>query len=334
MYKIFDSSFFILHSSLLSILIPIYNCDILPLLTLLYRAAMAENIVFEIICIDDASPQRECLSALRQSPLATADNIRLIFLPQNIGRARIRNLLAQEAKFDFCWFLDADMLPFSETESGREAAAKVLLHNYLELIGSLSIAPNREYVICGGHSYREEPPKDSALCLHWWYGSRREVRAVDLRAAEPYKSFTTSNFVASRSIFAHTTFDANISQYGHEDTLFGAALARRGTPFLHIANPMEHCGLERAEVFLRKTRQAVENLYKLNARISLDDMPIRLWQTYRRLARWRMLWLMRFLFWLLAGFWLRHLCSRPRPNLRYLDLYKLGYLCRLPHHIN
>jgi glycosyltransferase involved in cell wall biosynthesis len=293
---------------------------------LLYRAARAENIIFEIVCIDDASPDAACLSALRQSDLLMADNIRIMFLAQNIGRARIRNLLAKEARYDFCWFLDADMLPLADEAGDRAAAATVLLQNYLSAIRGI-VAEQKEYIICGGHSYRAAPPEDSALCLHWWYGSRREVRAAEVRAIAPYTSFTTSNFVASSSIFAHTVFDAGISQYGHEDTLFGAALAQRGTKFLHIQNPLEHCGLERAEVFLRKTRQAVENLRNLSERINLDAMPIRLWQTFCRLERWRMVWLMRVVFWIFSAYWLRHLQNRARPNLRYLDLYKLGYLC-------
>src|SRR5690606_37579687 len=54
-----------------------------------------------------------------------------------------------------------------------------------------------------------------------------------------------------------------IKTYGHEDTVFGERLQEEEIQVIHIDNPVIHTGLETADVFLEKTRQSVENLWKL-----------------------------------------------------------------------
>ncbi|MEZ4985408.1 MAG: hypothetical protein R2795_10285 [Saprospiraceae bacterium] len=80
------------------------------------------------------------------------------FLPQNIGRARIRNWLAERANYEYLLFLDCD--------SGIPDAH--FIERYL-----LHLAPDT--VICGGRTYLPTPPNDNTY-LHWYYGSQREVR--------------------------------------------------------------------------------------------------------------------------------------------------------------
>jgi glycosyltransferase involved in cell wall biosynthesis len=307
---------------MISILIPTYNRDVFPLARSLYNAMLGKTFKFEIICADDASPQQDCLAALQEN-LEDMPEVRLICLPENIGRARIRNLLAREAQFEYCWFLDADMMP--PFDDFNENNATIVLHNYLFAIKRQYEKP---FVICGGHCYNPLPPADSRHYLHWWYGQHREVRLAVLRARSPYTSFTTANFVISRSIFEETQFEETIRNYGHEDTIFGFDLAVREILFVHIDNPMEHLGLETADVFLHKTRQAVENLLFLSAEINLKGAPIRLLSAFSKVRFWRLRWLFAFFFYLSQGVALRKL-ALPKPNLRWLDWYKLGYLCKI-----
>lgn len=307
---------------MLSVLIPTYNRDILPLVWSLYNSMWGKDFDFEIICADDASPQKDYLAALQEN-LSELPNVRLICLPENIGRARIRNLLAKEARFEYCWFLDADMMPPFDEFSDNNAYN--VLENYLSAIEQQTDKP---FVVCGGHCYNPLPPTDSRFYLHWWYGQHREVRLAALRQESPYASFTTANFLVSRSIFEETQFEEKIRSYGHEDTFFGLALQAREIPFVHIDNPMEHLGLEPADVFLHKTRQAVENLLLLSSQIDLKSAPIRLWKAFRRLQFFRLIWLFAFLFLRTENMTLRKLSS-PKPDLRWLDWYKLGYLCKI-----
>ena len=80
--------------SMLSILIPTYNYDCMQLVDDLQAQALQAGIEHEIIVADDASPDTIYKVANR----AINDNpyCRLIELETNVGRARIRNLLAQE----------------------------------------------------------------------------------------------------------------------------------------------------------------------------------------------------------------------------------------------
>lgn len=300
---------------MLSILIPTYLRDVLRLVQELHEGATRLGIEFEIICADDASPDDAHLAGLRASGLL-GERVRLIALSENIGRARIRNLLAGEARHALCWFMDADMLP-------PQRNSEELIQNYL----SAAHKSSGEFVLCGGHCYSAEPPANKALYLHWWYGSQREVRSAAQRKIQPYASFTTANFVASRSIFEHTQFQNLVNGYGHEDTLFGYALEKRKVPFVHLDNPLEHLGLEPQAAFLAKQRQAVENLFRLSKRVDLSAAPIRLWQMFARIQRWRLAWLLALLFGLLGPLAVWRL-QKKSPSLRWLDIYKLSYLCK------
>ena len=80
--------------------------------------------------------------------------------------------------------------------------------------------------------------------FHWKYGSLREQSSVEQRNLKPYHSFMTNNFLIPKSIFLAIRFEEALTQYGHEDTLFGMELQRRGVPIVHLANPLRHGGLE------------------------------------------------------------------------------------------
>src|ERR1044071_5613337 len=95
---------------MLSILIPVYNFDVTGLAASLQ--ASETNIPFEIICLDDGSaPMFKAIN----KKIAGLENIIYEELPQNIGRSKIRNLLAERAKYEYLLFLDCD----STAVSGR-----------------------------------------------------------------------------------------------------------------------------------------------------------------------------------------------------------------------
>jgi len=239
-------------------------------------------------------------------------NIRYEELPQNIGRAAIRNRLAKMAKFEYLLFMDCD--------SG------VVLPNYLETYVEHLQADRLLY---GGRTYLPKPPADPQYLLHWHYGRQREQQDFVVRQAEPYHAFMTNNFLIPRYVFESITFDEQIRTYGHEDTLFGTELARRGIEILHLNNPLLHLGLEANAEFLEKTAIALQNLALLHQ----NGKPVstRLSQTYEKLRKMHLVQIVGLVLKPLRPFWILHLTKSSRPNLRYLDFYKLSLYIEAMH---
>lgn len=288
----------------ISILIPIYNYDVRQLVRNLQRQSTAlHGIGVEILCFDDASD-----ATFQQLNASVADlpDVKYRVLPNNLGRSRIRNLLAREANHDYLLFMDCD----------SQVPDEYYLKRYAE-----ALEPG--CLLYGGRIYQAEPPADKALMLHWKYGSLREARPARERQNQAYHCFMTNNFLIPQELFHPIEFDERLLQYGHEDTLFGMALKAKGIRIVHIENPLIHAGLEPAAVFLRKSRQALENLAFLHHRGAGIDT---------RLLRWALRLHGRPSEVVLRMFWggFRHALERQlrsaQPSLRLFDVYKLGCL--------
>ena len=313
---------------MLSILIPIYNIDVLPLVYLLYHGAKAQQIDFEIICIDDCSPKKDFLQALKHSDLLQKENIHLIELAENIGRAKIRNKLAHKAQYEHLWFMDADMMPIGKSATERLKSAKILLANYIDTIQAQIKKP---FVIYGGQTFGKEKPYDFSLHLHWFSGNERESKLAAQRNAQPYANFITTNFICHRDVFKYTNFDEHLKQYGHEDTIFGRDLKLHNIPIIHIDNAMENTGLGNAKWFIEKNKLAIQNLYEISTYSDLSQSNIRLWDTYQKLKKYKLTFPMRCFHVLAHQYIENYISSREFPNLKVFDIYKLGYLCQVAH---
>lgn len=288
---------------MLSVLIPIYNFDVRQMVKDLQEQAMDAVVPIEILCLDDCSADE--FKALHQ-PMNEWDKVRYEELPKNVGRAAIRNRLAEMAAYDYLLFLDGD---------GGILSTRFLA-NYIQ-----HLAPN--VLLYGGREYASVPPKNQDLLLHWTFGSIREVKSVEERKKMPWSHFMTNNFVVPRSIQLAIPFDENITQYGHEDTLFGLELKSRAIPILHLDNRVEHIGLEPASHFLGKVRESIENIYLLK---EYPDFTTRLLEAYNRLIRYG---LSRFFYYVLSPFipLLIWQLKGSSPHMKVLDIYKLWYLC-------
>ena len=133
-------------------------------------------------------------------------------------------------------------------------------------------------------------------------------------------------FFVKKEVFNLISFDETIRGYGHEDTLFGKELRLRNIPIKHIQNSLQHIGLEDASVFIDKTKRSIENLATLVNADKLDS-DVRLVRVYNTLRRLFLTGIMRSLFDQHQTKWLTNLKS-ANPDLRRLDLYKLGYLIK------
>lgn len=285
-----------------SILIPVYNYPVSDLVQKLLQMGRNLHSTFEIILGDDGSPN---VALTGIDGLDKIPEVTIYRMNQNTGRSAIRNFLGSKANYEYLLFLDDDGWPESEDFLGR----------YVNLA-------SQHDVICGGRSYSPEKPENTAEYLHWLYGNKREVQSARERNSKPYEGFQTNNFWIRKSVFVSTGFDTRIKSYGHEDTLFGFELRKKGILIHHIDNPMRHLGLVKNTEFLEKTKIALQNLAYL--RHSGSPIETRLTNTYQSLAEKKLLNLSRISLRAIISVLEQNLLSK-NPILTALDSYKLYY---------
>jgi len=296
---------------LVSILIPVYNFEVSKLVADLHKQAIACHVPFEIICLDDHS-----LSAIRylNQKSTSLKNVTYKYLDKNVGRAKIRNLLAQQAKYQYLLFVDCD----TKVDSEKYIA------NYLK-------AMDGNAVIYGGTTYETQPPSDPKLYLRWYYGIKREKRSAKVRSIHPYDSFTIYNVLIPRTIYLSIKLNEKLKGYGHEDTLLGFRLKERDVPVIHIDNPLVHIGLETASDFIQKTEQGIKNLhFLLKEKLIQKEFIsyIKLLKYAGIVQKWKLSELV---------YWFIHLFKKPilinlnskHPRLYLFDLYKLELYLKL-----
>lgn len=292
---------------MLSILIPTYNYDCTRLVGDLHRQAERLGVTYEIIVADDASP----IPAYRERNRAinALAHCRLIELEENVGRARIRNRLADEAQHEWLLFIDAD----------AEVMSDSFIANYL------AHTTTGAEVICGGLCHADALPSPE-VSLRYAYERRADRRrAACYRAQRPYEQFTPFNFMIRREAFQGLRFDEGITEYGHEDTLFGIALGEQRREVLHIDNPLRHVGLESNERFLEKTRAALRNLASMEEVMQGHSALLKAyrWLHKMRLTRCVGRWFAR------RERWLTQRLTQGNPSLVLFFVYKLGYYSAL-----
>lgn len=291
---------------MISILIPIYNYNVTHFVETLYQQGKASGINFEIILMDDASTDnfRKINLQWQAKP-----EISYIQLEQNVGRAKIRNLLAEKAQYDFLLFQDCD----------AEIASSSYFENYIAQC-------QENKVVCGGTIYKEEAPKNNSLMLRWKYGKEREERSAEKRQQHPNAAFTTNNFLIPKKIFNTIKFDESLIKYGHEDTLFGYELSQQNIIIHHINNPLFHIGLESADVFLKKTEESIKNLIQIIETKKLEKKfykDVKLLSYFLIIKHYHLNWLFNLLYKLFHQTLYNHLKNNINPTIKYFDLYKI-----------
>ncbi|MHA6247642.1 glycosyltransferase family 2 protein [Pontibacter sp. CAU 1760] len=292
--------------SSLSILIPVYNRDVTALVKQLQAQCQQLPLQYEIRLYDDASQPN--IQKLNQ---ALADHPDVVYheLPSNIGRAAIRNALAQDARYDFLLLLDNDCLPVSND----------FLANYLKAAGTHD-------VVLGGITYISATPK-RAFRLHWKYGRQRGARSAAERQQTPYKDIYLCNALIQKELFLRFPLRASLTGYGHEDTVFAQELQACQVPVKHIENPVLHIGLEQSEVLLEKTQEAVQNLVQLYA-AGEELRQLKLIQTFQVMQSAKVNRIYTAFFSRLEPLVLQNLSS-AYPSLLCFDLYRLYLFTKL-----
>ena len=171
---------------MLSILIPTYNYDCYDLVKELHRQALECNIEFEIIVADDCSN----IEFTRLQLINLLSNCQLIKPLQNLGRAKIRNFLADQSQYNHLLFLDSDSFPASDD----------FIKKYIEFIP-------RNITILGGRIYNESQDEHHTLLTK--YGITRERnKNILVKSTAP---FTSPNFLIPKNIFNTIKFNENLT---------------------------------------------------------------------------------------------------------------------------
>ena len=295
---------------MLSICIPVYNYSVIKLVKELTEQCEKTNIPFEINIFEDGSDDK--FVEINKS-ITNHKNTNHLISKTNIGRSAARNHLANISKFDKLIFLDCD----SEIPSDK------YIKKYIEKINN--------HIVCGGTIYLESQ-YNKELSLRYKYGIKREMTSAASRNKHPNVSFTTNNFLISKSIFDKIKFREFLKDYGHEDSLFGFELKQNNFLIKHIDNPVIHCGLESNKVFLDKSLKAINNLVIIKNNTSIDPAftnDIRLIRNQRKAAKIGLNVFVKLIFNKFDKTIRNHLIKSTNPSLFWFNFYKLAYYTKL-----
>jgi glycosyltransferase involved in cell wall biosynthesis len=290
---------------MISILIPTYNYDCYDLVKELHRQASELNIEFEIIVADDCSnteiPRLQLINLL--------SNSKLIRPQYNLGRAKIRNFLADKSQYNHLLFIDSDSFP----------ANNDFLKKYIELIP-------KNITILGGRIYNKAQDKHHTLLTKYGVIKERNNNPIHISSAP----FTSPNFLIPKDIFNKIRFNENIKGYGHEDTIFGIELSRHNIPYNRFDNAIIHLQIEDNKTFIQKTNESVANLYHIYTTRQYPKLetlsPVL--KLYLKLKRLHCVSFLAKIYCKYANTLIKY-CDNQNPNLTIFSLYKLCYLCHI-----
>ncbi|MFK7748733.1 MAG: glycosyltransferase family 2 protein [Kordia sp.] len=294
---------------MLSILIPTYDYDISALVEEIHAQISKTDYVFEILCLDDHSNDKETIQ--KNERINTFSNASYTVLPENIGRSRIRNLLAQKATYNWLLFMDADVIPVH----------KNFITKYIETISE------EKEVIYGGILYQEAKPKQENV-LRWIYGKEREALSVQQREEALYLRFLTLSFLIKKEVFQKVKFNEAIPNARHEDTLFANDLKHAEVHLTHIDNPVYHLGLDTSKEFIRKSMESVEVLILFLKNGLIEHNDILITKVFKRVKTFGINRILSLLYRWFGKRFEKNLLSN-NPSMFVFDFYRLTYLCYL-----
>jgi len=289
---------------MLSILIPTYNYDISKLLKVLHQQAMAENIEFEILAKDDAS------SKYVDDNLYIANNLEHVHFftaTENIGRTASRQFLCNKAKHDWLLFLDADVIPKTNT----------FIKNYTDYFSS-----NYDAVF-GGFAYDTKKAFKAGI-LRWKYGKKFEEIDAKKRNLKPYGLIISANFLIRKEVFNEINPKLNRKSYGL-DNYFAALLKLQKAKVLHINNEAYHYGLEDNAAYVRKSEEAIDTLLWMKGTKQVTSHNNKLLKTYSTIKAFKLNYFTAFLYRFFNKSIRENLLS-DSPNIYLLQIYKLLFI--------
>lgn len=277
--------------------IPLYNDDPTRLLQTLSDQRTC-SISGKIIIWDDGSDKSHLTRLhLLKKKFEDCDFIIWHHHPVNLGRAAVRQRILEGSESGWNISIDADMIP------DQDFTAQLRTH-----------LTDPAVIYQGRHYYQSHLPP-IPYRLHWKYGTKREIQP-----RHP-SSFFTGIFGWHHSAQPLLHFDPELQHYGHEDTLFRWHLDRHAIPVKSIPARALHDGLMDRSIFLKKQKEAVQNLILLLRKYPrLENNLIRYALKIEKYS---------FLKKLITGPKIERWCirelHRKNPPLIFLDLLKLNW---------
>ena len=294
---------------MLSILVPIYNYNVLPLVVALHKQCTDCGIDFEILCQDDAS--NSSLNASNEQ-VNELSNCSFVSLKENVAHRANRNSLATQAQFEYLLFIDGDSIIIHDN----------FIKKYVETLQDFD-------VVYGGRLHPEKCPSNHQK-LRWKYGKFIEDKSAANRNKKPYQSLLFNNTVIKKVLFNQVKFDTNSKKYGHDDTQLSYRLSLLKSKVNHIDNPVEHGDIDTDLVYLNKTKESLENLISLYKEEKIDIEFVRLIQLYHFLKRTKFTFIISKIHSVFESFFIKNLTGNY-PHLFIYNWFRVGYLCSLQH---
>ena len=252
----------------ISICITIFNELVNDLVTEIHRQATALPIQFEILLADDAS--KGSFQAENRNVAKQFTEVKYFEQPKNIGRAKIRNVLASKAKGDFILFLDGD----------------VSIHK-VDFLANYVAQTNTEQAIllAGGCVYKMDKQSRKGKELRYKYGKFVEEISID-DSGKVTSPFLGCNLFVSAKAFNTIAFDEEILNYGFEDLLFAVQFEHQFGNYELINNPVLITDADLTEDYIAKIIDAMKNLAILYHQGKLlPENEIRLLLVYQELKQ-------------------------------------------------
>lgn len=292
---------------MLSILIPIYNHNAYNLVYELNEQCANCEINYEILCQDDASssPLNSFNEEINQLP-----NCSFISLKKNIAHRQNRNLLAENAKYDWLLFIDGD--------------SKIIQKDFIKKYIDNTL---HSQVIYGGRIHPEICPSNNQS-LRWKYGKYIEDKVAKDRRKNPYKCLLFNNTLILKSEFNKVKFDSEITIYGHDDTQFSYNLSRIGSKVHHIDNPILHDDIDDNEKYLKKAEESLKSLLTLYSFHKISSEFVSILKLYEFFKKSNLIYLIQLGFKILKKLLKKQIISN-NPSLLVFNIYRIGFLCTL-----
>ena len=292
---------------MLSILVPIYNYNVFPLVSELHKQCLELHIDFEILCQDDASN-----SKLNQEneKVNTLSHCSFVALTQNIAHRANRNSLVEKSKYEFLLFIDGDSnIIYSD-----------YIKNYLDTLNGFDI-------VYGGRLHPQKCPSNHQK-LRWKYGKFMEDKVAIKRQKLPYQSLLFNNTLIKKEIFNSVKFDKMMTKYGHDDTQLSYQLSLLDCKLKHINNQIEHGDIDTNNDYYSKTKESVQNLIALVNDKKIDGQFNRLYRLNSTLKKFHLDAIIAKLYLTFEKIIAKNLAGN-HPSLFVFNLFKIGYLCSL-----
>ncbi|XCF05616.1 glycosyltransferase [Tamlana crocina] len=290
---------------MISILIPTYNYNVFPLAKSLEKQFIELGFPFELICIDDGSLSE---TNIKNEKINNLKNCKFIASKANLGLSSNRNSLVEKSKYEYLLFIDGDSV--------------IADNNFLN---KYSIFANGAFdVVYGGRVHPSIQNKNQIL--RWKYGVYREDKIARKREIHPYKCTLFNNTLIKKDIFNKIGFNKDITDYGHEDTLFSFQLSKLKAKVKHIDNPVLHGDIDLNSVFYKKMHKSIQNLKYIYNNNLVDPDFVTFLSIYSKIKKLKLNYPLSLTYKILKPIYNYQLTSNY-ASLFLFDAFRLTYFC-------